>query len=165
MAKYNVTTMKRKYPLFIIDDSRSHGKSRETDYISCTSTECGFVAEAIFLTREELSIDRDWQFKNDFSVYSEEINGIRIKIKAIHCEPTVKTAQVKSLLKKALKEYLKRRTTAEVNTEDIKNSDIVKFCDILLGQEYENLRENPDDSQARMIKAILTKIKNDYNNE
>ncbi len=35
---------KRKYPLFVIDTSRTHGRGRETDYISCTSTELPFVA-------------------------------------------------------------------------------------------------------------------------
>ncbi len=154
--------MKRKYPLFIIDSSRSHGKSRETDYISCTSLDCPFVAEAIFLNREELAIDRDWQFKNDFSVYSDERNGIRVKIKAVHCEPDAKPAEVKLLLRKALKEYLKRRSTIEVDGEDIQDKDIVWFCDQLLGQTYQNLRENPDDSQAWTVKNILNKIKNDY---
>ena len=155
--------MKRKFPLFIIDNSRSHGKGRETDYISCTSTECPFVAEVVFVDKSELQLDADWLNKNDFSIYSEEINEIRIKIKVVYYDQDSKVGQIRSLLKNALKEYLKRQRSVEVNPDNIQNKDVIQFCDVLLGQTYENIRENPDDRQAKMVRNILTKIRNDYN--
>ena len=44
---------KRKYPLFIIDSSRSHGRGAETDYISCTSNELPFVAAVTLHEKKE----------------------------------------------------------------------------------------------------------------
>lgn len=154
--------MRRPFPLFIIDSSRSHGRSRETDYISCTSAECPFVAEVVYLDARELSVDQDWTTRNPLCLYSEPVNGIRIKLKPVQYPGTAKTAQIKSLLKRALKEYQKRRAAVRVDPGDITNSNVVWFIDQLLQQTYENLRENPGDAQAKTVKAILTKIRNDY---
>jgi hypothetical protein len=146
---------KRTFPLFVIDTSRGHGKSRETDYISCTSAETPFVAEATMINQEE------WE-NNDAPrvpyIVSEPRGGIRVLIKVVsyQAEPSA------SLLRRALKEYLTRRQSVPVNINNISNDAVVSFVNVLIGQTAENLRENPNDSQAICVNAILHKIKNDY---
>ena len=156
---------RRRYPLFIIDSSRTHGRGRETDYISCTSAECPFVAEATLLNPQELEIDADWLTKNDLAVFSGPRGmGIRAKIRIVDYDPN-RSSGIHSLLKRAMKEYLVRMETVEVDPSDIKSEDVVWFCDTLLQQTYENLRENPSDKQAQTVQKILTKIKDDYGRE
>lgn len=149
--------MKRNFPLFIIDTSRAHGRARETDFLSCTSKESPFIAEITLLNKAELAIDADWANKSDDCIYSDDNGtGIRAKLKVIEGSPE------KQLMRRAMKEWLSRRAATAVNLEDISNEAIVKFCDLLLEQTRENLRENPKDQQAYMVGCILTKIKEDY---
>lgn len=149
--------MKRTYPLFIIDTSRAHGRARETDFISCTSQESPFIAEVTLLNEAELSIDQDWRTKASDCIYSDpNPANIRAKLKVVSGTPD------RNLMKRALKEWLTRRAATTVDTEDISNEAIVKFCDTLLEQTRENLRANPKDAQAYMVGCILDKIKNDY---
>lgn len=156
---------KRKFPLFIIDSSRSHGRGRETDYISCTSAECPFIAEATLLNPQELEIDADWITRNDLAVFSDPRGqGIRAKIRVVDYDQS-RSVGIHSLLKRAMKEYLVRMETVEVDPSDIKSEDVVWFCDALLQQTYENLRENPSDKQAQTVQKILTKIKDGYGRE
>lgn len=149
--------MKRTFPLFIIDTSRAHGRARETDFISCTSNETPFIAEITLLNSQELAIDQDWINKAENCTYSDENPvGIRAKLKVVQGSPA------KNLMRKALKEWLTRRAATAVDLDDISNEAVVKFCDTLLEQTRENLRENPKDHQAYMVGCILTKIKKDY---
>ena len=153
---------KRRFPLFIIDSSRSHGRGRETDYISCTSAECPFIAEATLLNPAELEIDADWLTKNELAVFSgPRGQNIRVKIRVVEYDPS-RSVGIHSLIKRAMKEYLVRMETVEVDPSDIKDEDVVWFCETLLGQTYESLRENPSDRQAQTVQKILTKIKDDY---
>ena len=155
---------KRKYPLFIIDSSRSHGRNRETDYISCTSAECPFIAEATLLNPQELEIDADWLTRNDLAVFSDPRGmGIRAKIRVVDYDPS-RSSGIHSLLKRAMKEYLVRMDTVSVDPSDIKSEDVVWFCNTLLQQTYENLREDPSDKQAMTVQKILEKIREDYEN-
>lgn len=156
--------MKRKYPLFIIDDSRSHGRGRETDFISCTSAEYPFVASVTYITDGEHKIDRD-NTRDSLAVYSDSRQGIRVKIKIEQIEPGYKLPDVRNLLKRALKEYLIRHQPVEVDLSDVSDEAVIKFCDMLLQQTYENLREKPGDTQAKTVKAILEKIKSDYESD
>lgn len=156
---------KRRFPLFIIDSSRSHGRGRETDYISCTSAECPFIAEATLLNPQELEIDADWLTRNDLAVFSDPRGqNIRAKIRVVEYDPS-RSVGIHSLLRRAMKEYLVRMETVSVDPSDIKAEDVVWFCDTLLQQTYENLRENPSDKQAMTVQKILTKIKLDYGRE
>lgn len=153
---------KRKFPLFIIDSSRSHGRGRETDYISCTAAECPFIAEATLLNPQELEIDADWITKNNLAVFSDPRGqNIRAKIRVVEYDPS-RSVGIHSLLRRAMKEYLVRMETVSVDPSDIKDEDVVWFCDTLLQQTYENLSENPSDRQAQTVQKILTKIKDDY---
>lgn len=152
----------RSFPLFIIDTSRSHGRGREIDFISCTSREIPFVAEVTLMDAAALAIDQDWSQKNPLCLYSDERHGIRAKLKVVDCPKDAKQGDLRQLMKRAMKEWLLRRQTVSVDLSDVSTEAILKFCDLLLQQTAENLRENPNDTQAKTVKAILTKIKNDY---
>lgn len=152
---------KRRYPLFIIDSSRSHGRGSETDYISCTSNELTFVA-AVTLHKEkeyaELYIPDDVA-----TMWSEERNGIRMRIKVVSELPDgYDKGTLCGLLRRALKEMLIRRGTQYVNIDNITDDNVIKWCTVLRQQVTENLRECPDDRQQKMNLAILTKILRDY---
>lgn len=152
----------RKFPLFIIDTSRSHGRGREVDFISCTSREIPFVAEVTLLDAAGLAIDQDWSQKNPLCLYSDERHGIRAKLKVVDCPKDCKQGDLRQLMKRALKEWLLRRQTVSVDLSDVSTEAILKFCDLLIQQTSEELRENPSDSQAKTVRAILTRIKHDY---
>jgi hypothetical protein len=156
---------KREYPLFIIDNSRSHGRGREKDFVACTSRDLPWVGEITILTERELEIDQDWKQK-PFNVAFTDDNGagLRAKLKVLSVPDgfPVGKSDLQSLMRRCLKEWRIRRGTVAVDMEDISNEAVVKFADALLEQTRENLRENPKDSQAYMVGCILTKIKKDY---
>ena len=153
----------RNYPLFIIDSSRSHGRGREIDFVSCTSKELPFIATITLLNKKELAIDQDWSNKNPLCLYTgDNGTGIRGKLKVIQYPEGAKMGDLRALMNRCLKEWRIRRGTVAVDLENISNEAVVKFADTLLEQTRENLRENPKDSQAYMVGCILTKIKTDY---
>lgn len=152
---------KRKYPLFVIDYSRSHGRGGETDYICCTGKEMPFVASATLHQDKEYAELYD---PNEITeVWSEPRQGIRMRIKVISELPNeYKDSDLTSLLRRALKEVMKRYEIHRVNLENVTDKDVVEWCEVLIKQVYENLRENPFDKIQKMNKEILTKIINDY---
>lgn len=170
---------KREYPLFIIDNSRSHGRGREKDFVACTSRELPWVGEITILTEQELEIDQDWKQKNWWCIYTDDCSasgrllptgrkngaGLRGKLKVLSTPVVIDNSNrgdLQALMRRCLKEWRIRRGTVAVDLEDISNEAVVKFADTLLEQTRENLRENPKDSQAYMVGCILTKIKKDY---
>ena len=157
---------KREIPLYIIDTSRSHGRGREKDFVACTSKELPWVGEITILTEPELEIDQDWQQKNWWCVYTDANSaGMRGKLKLLSTPVIVydgNRSDLQSLMRRCLKEWRIRRGTVAVNLDDVSNEAVVKFADALLEQAHENLRQSPTDSQASMVSAILTKIRQDY---
>ena len=156
----------REYPLFIIDNSRSHGRGREKDFVACTSKELPWVGEITILTEQELEIDQDWQQK-PFNVAFTDDNGagMRGKLKVLSTPVVIDNSNrgdLQALMRRCLKEWRIRRGTVPVDMDNISNETVVKFANVLLEQTRENLRENPKDKQAYMVGCILTKIKNDY---
>lgn len=152
---------KRKYPLFIIDTSRSHGRGAETDYISCTSNELPFVATATLHKREEYA--ELYNPADVTAIWSEERNGLRMRLKVASALPDGYDKSVLcSLLRRALKEILIRRGTQYADIDNITDENVVKWCSVLRQQVTEHLRECPTDAQQRMNLAILTKILEDY---
>lgn len=153
--------MKRKYPLFIIDTSRSHGRGSETDYISCTSNELPFIA-AVTLHKGKEYVEL-YNPADITAIWSEERNGIRMRIKVVS---TLSDGFDKSilggLLRRVLKELLIRRGTQYADIENITDDNVIKWCTVLRQQVTENLRECPEDKQQVMNLAILTKILEDY---
>jgi len=158
---------KREYPLFIIDNSRSHGRGREKDFVACTSRELPWVGEITILTEQELEIDQDWQQKNWWCAYTDANSaGLRGKLKVLNAEALDNNrGELQALMRRCLKEWRIRRGTVAVDLENISNEAVVKFANVLLEQTRENLRENPKDKQAYMVGCILTKIKKDYSNK
>lgn len=152
---------KRKYPLFIIDTSRSHGRGAETDYISCTSNELPFVAAVTLHEGKEYA--ELYNPADATAIWSEERNSIRMRIKVVSALPDgFDKSILGGLLRRALKEVLIRRGTQYADIENITDDNVIKWCTVLRQQVTENLRECPEDKQQVMNLAILTKILEDY---
>ena len=149
---------KRTYPLFIIDDSRSHGRGSETDYISCTSNECPFVGK---ITLHEDNEYREIYNPDDYrTIWSNPQHGIRLRIQVVSqllqgTEPSL----VRSLLRRALKEVMLRNHSHRININDVTDEDIVAWADTFLLQVKENLREDPNEKYQKMHYAVLNAIK------
>ena len=160
---------RREFPLFIIDSSRSHGRGREKDFVACTSKELPWVGEITILTEQELEIDQDWQQKNWWCAYTDANKaGMRGKLKFLSTPIIISNknrGDLQYLMRRCLKEWRVRRNTVAVNLDDVSNEAVVKFADALMEQAHENLRQVPTDSQARMVLAILSKIKQDYSGQ
>lgn len=150
---------KRKYPLFVIDNSRAHGRGEECDYISCTDSTCPFVASV------ELMQDDDYKRlydKEDYiSIWSEPHNGIRIYIHIVSDVPVDKE-RTKSLLRRAIKEMLIRRSPVSVNINDVSDEAVANFADVLIQQKREQIRKSGESNTDKAVMAILMKIKEDY---
>ncbi len=146
----------RKYPLYIIDTDRSHGRSVETDYLSCTSKELPFVAEVKVITEAEYK--EEYNPDNDLAAYSDSRHGLRMRVKVVDIDKDYDRRQLKALLKRALKEVLLRKQAVSVNVQDVSDEAVVKTMEILLGQVYENLRENPEDTQQKILKGVFNKV-------
>ena len=146
----------RKYPLFIIDTDRSHGRSVETDYLSCTSKELPFVAEVKVITEEDYK--EEYNPDNDLAAYSDNRHGLRMRVKVMDIDKDYDRRQLKALLKRALKEVLLRKQAVSVNVQDVSDEAVVKTMEILLGQVYENLREDPEDTQQKILKGVFNKV-------
>lgn len=155
---------KRKYPLFVIDTSRSHGRGRETDYISCTSNELPFVASVTLHERKEY-VDL-YNPEDVTTAWSDERNGLRMRVKVVSALPEdYDKSNLTGLLRRALKEMLIRRRSQVADISNITDDNVIKWCTVLRSQVSENIREDPDDKQQKMNLAILTKILNDYHNK
>ena len=153
----------REFPLFIIDNSRAHGRGREKDFVACTAKELPWVGEITILNEKELEIDQDWIRKNPLCAYTDDNGaGFRGKLKVVVYPAGAKTGDLQALMRRCLKEWRIRRGTVAVDLEDISNEAVVRFAETLLEQTRENLRENPKDSQAYMVGCILNKIREDY---
>lgn len=153
--------MKRKYPLFIIDTSRSHGRGSETDYISCTSNELPFVAAVTLHKKEEYA--ELYNPADVTAIWSDERNGIRMRIKVIsELSVNYDKSVLCGLLRRALKEMLIRRQTQYADVDNITDDNVIKWCSVLRQQVTENLRECTTDGQQKLNLAILTKILGDY---
>lgn len=158
----------RNIPLFIIDNSRSHGRSRETDFVACTSREFPWYGEITLVNEQELELDQDWSERNPLCAYTDRNEaGIRAKLKVVSAPEVLSIynsnlSDLQHLMRRCLKEWRIRRGTVAVNLDDISNEAVANFAKALLEQTRENLRENPQDSQAYMVGCILNKIIEDY---
>lgn len=153
--------MKRDYPLFIIDTQRSHGRGREIDYLTCTSASTPFIAEVSLITEAQYAESYD---ANNYKViYSDPQRGIRMRIRIISIADNHDKAEVRQLLRRALKEVLIRKKTVSVDIADVSNEAVVTTMRILLQQVYENLREEPGDTQQKMLRAVFEKIIDKFN--
>lgn len=148
---------KRKYPLFIIDTSRSHGRGSETDYISCTSNELPFVAAVTLHDGKEYA--ELYDPADVTAIWSEPHGNIRMRIKVVSELPSgYPVSTLVSLLRRALKEMMIRRATQYADIDNITDENVIQWCTVLRQQVTENLRECPKDIQQKTNLSILTKI-------
>jgi hypothetical protein len=154
--------MKRNYPLFIIDTSRQHGRGVECDYISCTDSTCPFVAMLEILKEQDFL--RTYDSDKWYEAWSDRVNNFRMKLSIISELPEDHD-RAKNLLKRGLKEIMIRRKARDVDFSNINDDDVIQFVKTLQEQCYEAIRENDRPDVHRISLAMLTKIRNDYENK
>ena len=155
---------KRTYPLFIVDASRQHRRGSETDYVSCTSAELPFIAEASYIKESVYQLQYDET--DATTIYTDSQRGLRIRLRIISQLPEkYDRSQLRSLLKRALAELVKRRISTSVDVDNGTDENVVSVVGTLISQVDESLANNPLDVQQRLLKAIFEKIRNDYGTE
>lgn len=152
--------MKRKYPLFIIDTARTHGRELETDYISCTSKELPFVAEATYIT--EAQYQKEYNRDNDLIIYDIVRNGFRLRLEVVDVSENYDTTQLRSLLTRAVKEFIKRKQLNEIPVADNSQANKLIFINEMIKQGLQQKRREPDNEVINQSLAILNSIKEDY---
>ena len=152
--------MKRKYPLFITDLSRSHGRAVETDYISCTSRELPFVTEVTYISENQYL--REYDRENPLIIYDNGHNNCRIRMEVVEIRRDFDEAQLRGLLNRAMKEFVMRRmVTASVDVpESVVNK--LNFVEELIKQGQEQKRKSPGNKIVDYSLGILQSIKEDY---
>ena len=152
---------KRKIPLFIIDDSRAHGRGEETDFVACTSNECPMVIEVTYHSEAERQTDRDKD--NPLALWEPNHNqSYWRKYLPVQHPKEAKAGDIRSLLKRAAKEFAIRNPANQVDILDITTDNIRWWLDTLEKQAVEGLRENPKDLAINTSYQIIKKIKQDY---
>jgi len=152
---------KRKYPLFVIDTSRNHGRGQETDYISCTSNELPFIAAATLHNPKEYA--ELYNPEDHTAVWSKPHGDIRMRVKVVSGLPAGYSAStLANLLRRALKEMAIRRSTQYVDVDNVTDEDVIRWATIIRQQVVGQLRETPEDSQQVCNLAILTRILNAF---
>lgn len=145
-------------PLFIIDSSRSHGRGRETEWISCTSSATPFVAMATIIGEAEYR--RYYDPNDNLTVYSDNHNGYRIKVEVTNIADGYDVTELRTLLRKALKEINLRHSYAIVGNAT--NEECLYLIDEMLKQNTENLREEPGSALHKAVRRILNRMHDDY---
>ena len=152
---------RRNIPLFVIDDSRAHGRGEETDFIACTSIECPMTISVTYHTESERQADRD---KDNPLAFWEPNSNQQYwrKYLPVQLPENADKSQVKSLLKRAAKEFAKRNPASKVDILNITRENILWWLDTLKKQAIEGLRNDPSDLAINTSYQIIKKIKNDY---
>ena len=155
---------KRNIPLFVIDNSRAHGRGEETDFIACTSRECPMTISVTYHTESERQNDRDKE--NPLAFWEPNANQqYWRKYLPVQLPENADKSQVKSLLKRAAKEFAKRNPTSKVDILNITRENVLWWLDVLEKQAVEGLRNNPNDLAINTSYQIIKKIKNDYESD
>jgi len=114
VGAFTPKNMKRKYPLFIIDRSKS--ENYPNDYIVCLNREVGFVAQIIFLPKNDMykSFIENFQKIENYEIAGVHYpfhrgGGVVLQVvEFLHYFDIdgKTTKRIQSLLRKALKKYL-----------------------------------------------------------
>mgnify|MGYP003571326959 CR=1 FL=1 len=147
-------------PLFIIDTSQTHGRGEETQWVSCTSGSCPFVASVVVIDEQEFA--RHYDPQDVLTAYSDASNGMRLMAHVTNIAPDYNPAQARTLLRKLIKELMTRRRIVEYDPEDPSDEAVLKFIEVLQGQNRENLRTDPTNPTHRMVFSLLRKLHRDY---
>lgn len=145
-------------PLFIVDTARWHGKG-DADFIVCTDPDNGFIARVDV-------IDKDVSDSIDDTIcigYGNRGYKLRLEIVRItgrNPEPS----KVQGLMKRACDYYTDNRQ-AVVNTDNPSTVDCVKFLNVLIEGNRQNLQDEADqrrkktvETSLRMLAAIRLKL-------
>jgi len=157
--------MKRKIPLFIIDDSKRHGRGPdECDFFACTSKQLPFVGCIDILTeREYLSTHNN----NDATTaYGAPRNGFVVRVHATEAPNKYDDSDLKNLLKRALKEIETRKSLFEINVNEISDKDVINFLEIQTKAMESEMRKS--EHLYEVLKTsykITSKILHDYKNK
>lgn len=147
-------------PLFIIDTEQTHGRGAETQWVSCTSSSCPFVASVVVVDQDEYS--RHYDPSDDHTVYSEPQNGMRLMAHVTNIAEDYDTATLRTLLRKLMKELMIRRRIVTYSADKPSSEAILKFIEVLQRQNRENLRTDPTNLTHRMVFGLLKKMHEDY---
>lgn len=147
-------------PLFIIDTEQTHGRGTETQWVSCTSSSCPFVANVVVIDQDEYA--RHYDPNDDKTIYSESQNGVRLMAHVTNIGAGYDRSELRTLLRKLMKELMLRRRIVECSADDPSPEAILKFIEVLQGQNRENLRTEPANPTHRMVMGILKKMHEDY---
>lgn len=167
--------MKRDYPLFLIDRSKS--ENYPTDYVVCLDREVGFIAKIVHLTTDLLYDAFLDSFNN---IENKELSGVYMPLKKgglvlqivdflyyFDVTNNVKS-RIQVLLKKALKKYIHAEVdrTPKKNDLDIENQ--IKQQELTIERAMQNyddlvMRSNGDrtiaDYQIALAEATLETLK------
>lgn len=147
-------------PLFVIDDERKHGRGKETDWVCCTSASTPFVA---MVTMENEAAFLEQYDKDDaLTAWSLPQNGIRVRMTVTDIAEGYNRSEVRSLLRRGVKEYLLRRQVEVVDRDTVTDDNCVWLLDKLLEQNAENIRTDVETPWHKTIRAILLKMRKDY---
>lgn len=152
-------TKLKDYPLFIIDRSRSHGRGRERDFVSCYSHDCKFVAAIDIVSDDVYQREYDKDFLR--ASWSDSRNGLRIRIEVCDAECT-DDKRMFSLLKRAVKEVEKRLKATEFNAREVDDTDALHFATLLYRQYVEQQASGGLDPEYLPYAKVLKKIMYDY---
>lgn len=150
-------------PLFIIDSSQTHGRGYETEWVSCTSASCPFIASVVVIDEQEYA--RHYDPSDTMTAYSEAHNGVRQMVHVTNIGAEHDPSQLRTLLRKLVKELMLRKAIVEYSPEAPSDEAIIKFIEILQGQNRENLRTEPNEQTHRTVYALLKKLHDDYSNK
>lgn len=147
-------------PLFIIDTEQTHGRGEETQWVSCTSSSCPFIANVVIVDEHEYI--RHYDPADNLTVYSKPSNGMRLMAHVTNIASDYDPATLRTLLRKLIKELLIRQSIVSYDPEDPSDEAIIKFIEVLQGQNRENLRAEPTEPTHRMVFGLLRKMHQDY---
>lgn len=149
--------MKREFPLFIYDNTRSH-KLGECDFVVCTDLDNGFVAKIDYVDADKSYVDDDTRIEVSNGI------GARMSIKRIIGNNPNKES-IRTLMKKCMALYMSmvRKT---INVDEPSTQDCIDFLDILISGNKHNIDACGSDYNERktvlasisMLETIKTKI-------
>lgn len=147
-------------PLFIIDSSQAHGRGEEMQWVSCTSGSCPFIANVVVIDQHEYA--RHYDAGDNLTAYSEPQSGIRLRVHVTNIQPGYDPSQVRTLLRKLVKELIARHQVVKCRADSPSDEAVLKFVEVLQGQNRENLRADPTNPTHRMVFGLLKKIHDEY---
>lgn len=172
--RHDGQTMKRDYPLFTIDRTKS--SSYPFDYITCYNREVGFIARVLVLHTDD-AFD---EFKkhtsvvenHEISIYLHPLKrgGIAIVVEDFFYSFDVNTqtkSRIQTLMKKAVKKYLHATFESEPDGDDFGINNQIKQQELTIERNKSNfdalVARCPDRESAiysiQLSEAILETLK------